>query len=291
MSEWLGHFKEYGYALVPAALPHDLIDAHVAAVAGVFETHGAHHNTRLIEWNKARIEAMMRDMEKLDVADSPSLRLAMHASVRGRMRELFEDEPVRSSVRTAFWEFGDRAPHFDTTFLSTTPEHAVCRAWCALDDIHPGSGVFYVVPGTHRTARAQVLEGAMRDHPEYEELLDRLFEDREGVQPELHRRVWPDLCQRMAQAIEGIQRVTFPIRKGDVVFFSPNAIHGTMPRSNDALPRKVMITEWRARSARLYFASEHFGSRYDRRSRLGAGRSADYQIQSTPQGLIGVPYP
>ena len=290
MGDWIGDFLEHGFTVLPKVLPRDLIDEHVAAVAEVFARHGAPHNTRLVEWDKPRQEALHRDLAELESPDSASLRLSMHPEIRERLRELFREEPVRCSVRTALWEFGDRAPHFDTSFVSTTPEDAVCRAWCALDDIHPDSGVFYVVPGTHRTIRTQLLSEILFEKPEFEELLERLYEDREGVQPELHRRVWPFLSAKMAAAIESTERHTFAPGKGDVILFSPNVIHGTMPRRDESLPRKVMISEWRARSARIYFASDHFGPGYDRRYRPGAGRAADLDARWTRQGLIGAPY-
>ena len=288
MSEqWQRQFREEGYALLPQVLPHALIDQHVDGVSAIFERHGAHHNARLVEWEKPREAAFHEDLDRLDREEGASFALSMQPTITERLQELFGEPPVRCSVRTALWEFGDRAPHFDTTFVSTTPTDAVCRAWCALEDIHPDSGVFYVVPGTHRAVRSQILESTLRENPEFLDILKRLAADRALVQPELHRRVWPDLCVRMAAAIRALPRRTFALRKGDVVLFSPNAIHGTMPRINPALSRKVMISEWRARSAVLYFASEHFGTLYDRRDVEGAGQKVRDHVRQTAYGLVG----
>jgi ectoine hydroxylase-related dioxygenase (phytanoyl-CoA dioxygenase family) len=160
----------------------------------------------------------------------------------------------------------------------------------ALFDIHPGSGICYVMPGTHRTAWPRILAEILAERPEFSQTLDRFATDRAAAQAGWRRDILPLAFQRTAAAIAGVPRVTFPLDKGDVVLFSPSVIHGTMARSDAMLPRKVMISEWRARIAMIHHPGEHFGVAYDHRQRPGAGIPADRDAMHSSLGLCCDPY-
>ena len=288
--EWLDDWRKHGFVRLSQVLPHVLIDQHLADITPIFQRHGALHNERLIDWPADRRAALNAAVNALDHEGTASFALSMHESLMQRFRLLFEAEPVRSSVSTALWESGDRAAHFDTSFVSTTPEDHVCRAWCALEDIHPDSGIFYVVPGTHRTARPRILADMLRERPAFVHLLDRFSTDRESARAAWRQEMMPILFGRIKAAIEGVPRMTFPIRKGDVVLFSPNVVHGTMPRADPELSRRVMISEWRARTAMIYHPGEHFGAGFDHRNRPGVGIRADRDAMQSSLGLYCDPY-
>ncbi len=174
--------------------------------------------------------------------------------------------------------------------ISTTPEDHVCRAWCALEAIHPDSGIFYVVPGTHRSARHRILAEVLGERPGFVHLLTRFSTDRQSAQAAWRQEIMPILFGKIKAAVEGVPLATFPVRKGDVVLFSPNVIHGTMPRADAKPSRRVMISEWRARTAMIYHPGEHFGAHFDRRNRPGAGIRADRDAMRSGLGLYCDPY-
>lgn len=154
--------------------------------------------------------------------------------------------------------------------LFRDPPDKVCRAWCALEDIHPDCGMFYVIPGTHNNERLRIYDEVLGSNPEIFELLRSPSpNDSESAFLE-NRAIWKVVCQKTASLTKGLPRVSFSINKGDVVLFDPNVIHGTMPASNPSLTRKAIITEWHTLSVRSYSYFEYFGSQHDKRQLLSA---------------------
>jgi ectoine hydroxylase-related dioxygenase (phytanoyl-CoA dioxygenase family) len=146
-------------------------------------------------------------------------------------------------ARSALWEPGDMRAHVDTAFRSPDPPYSICRTWCALEDIHPDSGCFYLVPGTHRTLTPHLCREVLDEKPDLEALSRQV-----GIDPRnwfrLHGRGWSYVSAKVADRIEPRARKRFDLRKGDVIIFNPAVAHGTFPCSNPALTRKMMVCEW-----------------------------------------------
>jgi ectoine hydroxylase-related dioxygenase (phytanoyl-CoA dioxygenase family) len=133
--------------------------------------------------------------------------------------------------------------HVDTAFRSPDPPYSVCRMWCALEDIHPDSGRLYLVPGTHRTITPHLCREVLDERPQLQALFARIADEPDAWY-RLLARGWPYVSAKVPDHIDPKAKVSFDLRKGDVVFFNPAVAHGTLACSNPTLTRKMMVCEW-----------------------------------------------
>ena len=261
---WINHYRKHGYVVLEKILPLELIDAHVAACEEIQRRHGIYQK---FPWTKDPLEnekAFCEELLALDDNHEPTKNLRNDPTLRWYLNTLFQEEAVLKYGSTSLWERG-REPHSDTVMLFRDPPDKVCRAWCALEDIHPDCGMFYVIPGTHNNQRIRIYDEVLGSNPEIFELLRSPSpNDSESAFLE-NRAIWKVVCQKTASLTKGLARVRFSINKGDVVLFDPNVIHGTMPALNPSLTRKAIVTEWHTQSVRSYSYSEYFGSQHDKR--------------------------
>jgi ectoine hydroxylase-related dioxygenase (phytanoyl-CoA dioxygenase family) len=170
-------------------------------------------------------------------------RLVYYRGLRAILRQLFAAEPLLAMARSALWEPGDMRAHVDTAFRSPDPPYSVCRTWCALEDIHPDSGCFYLVPGTHRTLTPHLCREVLDEKPELG-ALSRQVEIDPRNWFRLHGRGWSYVSAKVADRIEPRAKKRFHLRKGDVIIFNPAVAHGTFPCTDPSLTRKMMVCEW-----------------------------------------------
>ncbi len=277
--EWIEQYRRDGCVLLERLLPAEIIDAYVEACDRLLNARGMTARAdRSGDPNMPLHEALIEVR-----VDNPEFRpLHLHAGVRQRVAALLDDDdPILVSSLTNIWEKG-REPHSDTVMLFRDPPDKVCRTWCALEDIDPECGAFYVISGTHRSVRPLLYDDVLRTSPE---ILDLLHTYDAGAEVSRHdnRFIWGKVCEATTARVAGMPRQAFAINKGDVVFFDPNAIHGTMPATNPALMRKAIIAEWHAREVRSYPASAYFGSQLDCRGPHSGKLTADAAI-SCPLG-------
>ena len=113
--------------------------------------------------------------------------------------------------------------HQDHYYLDTDPPGSLIGAWYALEDIHPESGCFFVIPGSHKglvispkssTSNIEGIEALVSEH-------DKM---RKGIM---------NLIQEQKYEYKA-----FPLNKGDVLFWHPNTIHGAYKNENPKYSRK-----------------------------------------------------
>ena len=113
--------------------------------------------------------------------------------------------------------------HQDHYYLDTDPPGSLIGAWYALEDIHPESGCFFVIPGSHKGAvispdnLSSGIEGIEALVPEHDEM-------RKGIMNLIREQKY--------------EYKAFPLNKGDVLFWHPNTIHGAYKNENPKYSRK-----------------------------------------------------
>jgi ectoine hydroxylase-related dioxygenase (phytanoyl-CoA dioxygenase family) len=267
---WIDHYRKHGYVVLEQILPLELIDAHVAACEDVQCRHGIYHK---FPWRREPLEnekAFGDELHALDDNHEPTQRLRNDPTLRQHLNALFGEEAVLEGGSTTLWERG-REPHSDTVMMFRDPPESVCRSWCALEDIHPDCGMFYVIPGTHKNVRLRLYDEVLDSHPEIFDMLRSPSPNGSESAFLENRAIWKLVCEKTASLTDGLPRVPFSINKGDVVLFDPNVIHGTMPAHNPLLTRKALVTEWHTRSVRCYPYSTYFGSQHDFRQAVVTG--------------------
>lgn len=246
--DWREEYSGLGFIVVENVLSHDLIDAHLANVAALMRAHGVVDLatfTALPTLTDYKLMAAMLDLHRRAEFVQGLLASAVIPSI---LRQLFDAEPSLAFGRSGFWQPEDMRAHVDTVFRSPDPPYSICRTWCALEDIHPDSGRFFLVPGTHRSLTPRLCGEILAERADLLGLFERLA-DAPDLWRRLHNQAWPFVSARVADRIAPDQKIALDLRKGDVVFFNPALAHGAFPCADPGLTRKMMICEWTAQRA------------------------------------------
>ena len=130
-------------------------------------------------------------------------------------------QAISGAEKHNMWQnmFFDRSTgtieHQDHYYLDTNPAGHLVAAWYALEDIHPDSGCFFVMPGSHRGElidRGSVSD--FNDHDDYRTQMQALIER------------------------ANYEKVDCTLKKGDVLFWHPYTVHGANANTNPLLSRK-----------------------------------------------------
>lgn len=173
----------------------------------------------------------------------------LHFSKPG-IRKLFEDETLRDLAslllegdarqsQTLTFVFGSQQdPHQDTIHLTPYPAGYMCGIWIALQDIQPGSGELVVYPGSHREPRVYMSDVGC---PKVTDGDWSVFGDKVGPR-------WQDIASRYPQEV-------YRPKKGTVLFWHENLLHGGSPRQDESLERRAIVIHAFSSSAVVYYDS------------------------------------
>lgn len=162
----------------------------------------------------------------------PSLQMAL---------EILIGEPMMLHLCLTPWVSTERNWHQDDYLNPPHVNSWYAAVWIALDDIHPDSGPFEYIPGSHTWP-------LMRR----EKVLAHLTpEEREAADPISGAKLWPKLSERIVTpaiedeiAARGIAPKQFIAKKGDVLIWHGRLMHrGTEPK-NPTLLRKALIAHY-----------------------------------------------
>lgn len=112
--------------------------------------------------------------------------------------------------------------HQDHYYLDTDPAGNLIGVWYALEDIHPDSGCFFVVPKSHK---GRVIE---RQDSSPKEGIEALIPEHETM-----RREIMNLIQEQNYEYQAL-----PLNKGDILLWHPYTIHGAYKNKNPQFSRK-----------------------------------------------------
>ncbi len=136
--------------------------------------------------------------------------------------------------------FGSEQPaHQDTVHLTSFPAGYMCGVWIALEDIQPNSGELEVFKGTHRLPRVYVSNmGLGKSRADWSAF---------------NGRVLP-LWRRMIEA-GGFEKVTYRPKRGTVLIWHENLLHGGGIRKDKSLTRRSIVTHNFADGSIAYYDS------------------------------------
>ena len=129
--------------------------------------------------------------------------------------------------------------HSDSIHMTTYPIGYLSACWVAFEDIHPDSGPLIYYPGSHR--------------------LPYIFSHDVGIEEEdyrthgsktYHEKYEPRIQQVLKE--EGIEPHYFLAKKGDVLFWHANLIHGGSVRRDMRLSRRALVNHYFVEGAICY---------------------------------------
>lgn len=146
-------WNDVGVVALPGAISDDLIDAYARAWTGA---------NRLERWRPGGWPdncPYIRHPEILDLFEP----------LAGRLAELI-GEPAGMNLNLTGWVSTERDWHADQYLNPPHVGDAYAAVWVALGDIHPDSGPFQYVPGSHRwpqVTRQKILDVLGYDGPDW----------------------------------------------------------------------------------------------------------------------------
>lgn len=165
-------------------------------------------------------------------------RILKHPALLHWLRMLTEREPKPLQTIAAH-KGSQQGTHSDSIHMTTYPLGYLTAAWIAMEDIHPDSGPLVYYPGSHRLpyvfsndvgiSQADFkAEGYSTYHARYEPYIENLIA-RHGLKPHY-----------------------FHAKKGDVLIWHANLLHGGSPRRELRLTRKSVVCHYFVKGAFVY---------------------------------------
>jgi ectoine hydroxylase-related dioxygenase (phytanoyl-CoA dioxygenase family) len=132
-----------------------------------------------------------------------------------------------------------QAAHSDSIHMTTYPLGYLIANWIAFEDIDPASGPLDYYPGSHRLP--YLLSANVGIGP-------REFKEKGyAIYSEKYEPMIQEICEKA-----GLKREVFLARKGDVLFWHANLVHGGSPRRDPNLSRKALVCHYFAEGVVTY---------------------------------------
>jgi hypothetical protein len=165
-------------------------------------------------------------------------RILKHPGLLGWLRLLMEREPKPLQTITSH-KGSQQGLHSDSIHMTTYPLGYLTAAWIAFEDIHPDSGPLVYYPGSHRlpyvfskdvgiTESDFKKDGYTSYQARYEPYIRRSIEEH-GLAPHY-----------------------FHARKGDVLIWHANLVHGGSIRRNMRLSRRAVVCHFFVKGSFVY---------------------------------------
>lgn len=147
---------------------------------------------------------------------------------------------IRPFQTINFYKSSSQQAHSDSLHLTTEPLGYLTGVWVALEDVAAGSGEFFYYPGSHKLNYIMNEDFENKNNfwtldallqKKYEKKVDAVIRENE-LKPE-----------------------TFLPKKGDVLIWHANLLHGSHPKVNASLSRKSLVMHYFAKGVLCYHES------------------------------------
>lgn len=219
----LSNYADQGYAILRNYLSETQVDAVNREIDTLRDQGRIKAIFRTKYMDAIRKSALLRDMGK-----DPDL-LQLLGTLMGGEAVLFQ------SIN--FLHGSEQATHSDAFHMSTYPLGGLFGAWFALEDIGPEQGPLHYYPGSHKLPYYMNVDFGNEG--------SRLFKG---------SRSYPDYTAMLAEKIRlaGLQKEVFLPRKGDLLLWHANLMHGGEPHTDRSRTRKSMVFHYFKKGAICY---------------------------------------
>ncbi|UPM49172.1 phytanoyl-CoA dioxygenase family protein [Synechococcus sp. A10-1-5-1] len=169
--------------------------------------------------------------------------LALHPEILDVLRCCYGREPF--AFQTLNFPVGSNQPiHSDATHFHSEPEGFMAGVWVALEDVTPDAGPLLVCPGSHRLPYVSAADlGLTREQIQAEAHPQRLFEP-----------YWQEQLQQ-----GGFEPEPFLAKRGDVLIWHANLLHGGAPVIDHQLSRWSQVSHYLFEGCRFCSPMQSFG--------------------------------
>ncbi len=110
--------------------------------------------------------------------------------------------------------------HADTWYLDTKPRGQMIAAWIALEDINESAGRFFVYPKSHKLNIIKNINEKINDHYLYANFIEEFVKEK------------------------NLEKYAPVMNKGDVLFWHPFTIHGSLSQKDEKYSRKSLTAHY-----------------------------------------------
>ncbi len=162
---------------------------------------------------------------------SASIRKAANDPALKRIMGFLLDKELIAFQTINFIEGSQQRAHSDSVHMTTYPLGYLIAAWVALEDVNEQNGPLFYYPGSHKLPY----------------LLNNDFNEGETAFT-LGKKNYPHYEDMMQQWVEekGYKPRSFLAKKGDVLIWHANLVHGGSPILNSKLTRKSLVVHYYA---------------------------------------------
>jgi len=157
-----------------------------------------------------------------------------------RILSLIFEQPARPCQSLTYIFGSQQSAHQDTIHLTPFPAGYMCGVWTALQDVEPDSGELEVYKGSHRLPRVY-----MNDAGCHKIINGDLSEYNSRVVP-----IWNNMLTNGK-----FERIVYRPKKGTVLIWHENLMHGGSVRIDKSLSRRSIVTHNFADGAIAYYDS------------------------------------
>jgi hypothetical protein len=202
-------YHDQGYVALAQAVDHELCDRIRAEVEPMFdESYAIEHRRVPDAWQRGALSV---------------LELARLQPVQDTLAMLYGRRPI--PFQTLNFKLGtQQALHSDAIHFTCLPARFMCGVWVALEDVDEGNGPLLYYPGSHRLSHFEPHELGLSDA---------------DLRYDRHEAVWLELM-----AERGIEPVEFHARKGDVLIWSSDILHGGKRVEREGSTRWSQVTHF-----------------------------------------------
>lgn len=214
-----------GYAVIPSAVDVDVCEEALRQVDALKKAHAD-----IVSKNADEFGHLYRVVNLHLALDG--LKRAFVENHRGlEVCDRFFGEPT-SLYTTLYYERGSEQDfHRDTPYFSTKPAGKYLGVWLALDDVDDENGPLRVTPASHVLLPINV-----------EEMAAEIFPDPINI-PSMSMEGWnvyQAAVQRQARE-KGLVQKNVHVKRGDVIIWHPEMLHGGAPHVNKARSRRSLV--------------------------------------------------
>lgn len=183
-----------------------------------------------IKWSKNRILFAIKKSKLLkSVATFPKLKNCIEL-IMGKEMDLFQ------SIN--FYESSQQRTHSDSIHMTTFPHGNIIAVWVALQDVSPEDGPLHYYPGSHKLPYimnkdfdnlSSATKLGDKSYLDYENKIDQIIKENTHLKKEI-----------------------FLPKKGDVLIWHANLLHGAEAKNNPKASRKSMVFHYYASDAIAY---------------------------------------
>lgn len=208
-------FDEKGYAVLSGYITDDVVEKINATIDGMVSKGELSY-----EYNDKLMFAIRKSPWLRSLWDAPAFKSLLDYCIQG-------DATLFQSIN--FTRGSQQKTHSDSIHMTTFPLGGLLGVWLALEDIDPDAGPLHYYPGSHRlpyylnkdydNQGNRFLIGR-QDYSAYEAFIEGRLKDLK------------------------IKKEIFTPKKGDLLIWHANLLHGGEPHRNPAKTRKSMVLHY-----------------------------------------------